>query len=108
MSLIVVLSLDTPLHVHFEGLLKQEEHQKRPQKFKSFKLLSQVKQRPQDSAKKVCQKLASSLLSSASKFHLSNFDSHMSVRGHSKGPPARLDKEYAICSLSPCFAVRYS
>ncbi|XP_032876221.1 KAT8 regulatory NSL complex subunit 1-like isoform X2 [Amblyraja radiata] len=62
---ILSLPQDTPLHVHFEGLLKQEEHQKRPQKFKSFKLLSQVKQRPQDSAKKVCQKLASSLLSSA-------------------------------------------
>ncbi|XP_051878906.1 KAT8 regulatory NSL complex subunit 1-like isoform X2 [Pristis pectinata] len=62
---ILSLPQDTPLHVHFEGLLKEEEHQKQPQKFKSLRLLSQVKQRPQDSAKKVCQKLASSLLSSA-------------------------------------------
>ncbi|XP_067835146.1 KAT8 regulatory NSL complex subunit 1-like isoform X3 [Heptranchias perlo] len=62
---ILSLPQDTPLHVHFEALLKQEEHQKPPQKLKSLKSLPQVKQKPQDSAKKVCQKLASSLLSSA-------------------------------------------
>ncbi|XP_059829785.1 KAT8 regulatory NSL complex subunit 1-like isoform X1 [Hypanus sabinus] len=62
---ILSLPQDTPLHMHFEGLLKQEEHQKWPQKFKPLRLLSHVKQRPQDSAKKVCQKLASTLLSSA-------------------------------------------
>ncbi|XP_078072048.1 KAT8 regulatory NSL complex subunit 1-like [Mustelus asterias] len=62
---ILSLPQDTPLHVHFEALLKQEEHQKTPQKSKSLKLFSQVRQRPQDTAKKVCQKLASSLLTSA-------------------------------------------
>ncbi|XP_067887636.1 KAT8 regulatory NSL complex subunit 1-like [Heterodontus francisci] len=62
---ILSLPQDTPLHVHFEALLKQEEHQKPPQKLKSLKSISQVRQRPQDSAKKVCQKLASSLLTSA-------------------------------------------
>uniref|UniRef100_UPI00398F13C8 KAT8 regulatory NSL complex subunit 1-like n=1 Tax=Pristiophorus japonicus TaxID=55135 RepID=UPI00398F13C8 len=62
---ILSLPQDTPLHVQFEALLKQEEHQKPPQKLKSLKSLSQVKQRPQDSAKKVCQKLASSILTSA-------------------------------------------
>ncbi|XP_048451791.1 KAT8 regulatory NSL complex subunit 1-like [Rhincodon typus] len=62
---ILSLSQDIPLHVHFEGLLKQEEHQKPPQKFRSLKSFSQVRQRPQDTAKKVCQKLASSLLTSA-------------------------------------------
>ncbi|XP_072324221.1 KAT8 regulatory NSL complex subunit 1-like isoform X2 [Scyliorhinus torazame] len=61
---ILSLPQDTPLHVHFEALLKQEEHQKPPQKSKSLKSFSQVRQRPQDTAKKVCQKHASSLLTS--------------------------------------------
>ncbi|XP_069778161.1 KAT8 regulatory NSL complex subunit 1-like isoform X2 [Narcine bancroftii] len=75
-----ILSLlqDAPLHVHFEGLLKQEEHQKQSQKSKSLKLFSQVKQRSQDSAKNICQKLASSILSSAtfSKRHKSASSSY--------------------------------
>ncbi|XP_041046251.1 KAT8 regulatory NSL complex subunit 1-like isoform X1 [Carcharodon carcharias] len=62
---ILSLPQDTPLHVHFEALLKQEEHQKPSQKLKSLKSFSQVRQRPQDTAKKVCQKLVSSLLTSA-------------------------------------------
>ncbi|XP_060679697.1 KAT8 regulatory NSL complex subunit 1-like [Hemiscyllium ocellatum] len=69
---ILSLPQDIPLHVHFEGLLKQEEHQKPSQKFKSLKSFSQVRQRPQDTAKKVCQKLASSLLTSAKYVHSRN------------------------------------
>nr|XP_014348245.1 PREDICTED: KAT8 regulatory NSL complex subunit 1-like [Latimeria chalumnae] len=98
---ILSFSHDNPLHLQLETFLKEDRHYKLSHKLKALKL-SQLKKKTQDNTKNVCQKIASSLLSSAKYGHNKNgSDKLFKHRFEHWQPIPKLEAESVLEQVKP-------